>query len=328
MDISKRRPPTGVVPGPPLHTQADNYRDGDPIVLFGQVTLSSGSSELVNAISLKNPTPHPIEIHEIRFNGHSVSLAMAAGIVGARFALPGDLGVSDNFIPWWLFDRSEQLHYGESVQENSSQIPDDISEADYVWRLHTPLLILPGEILTPNLQHNGLIAADIACTITYNGRVRVGMPIPSSRVIPFIAVWNAPSIDFAYLVSQYSAGGPNDFTVDSESPENALINSSDSVVVIRRLTGRLMTENQGNNNTIFSDEIQPIIDMLVNVQMQTSYGFQIVRDFTPVRLLFARDTRDYELYLPLQPGEYLLAQIQATANKYMKLVVKKPPRMW
>ena len=23
-----------------------------------------------------------------------------------------------------------------------------------------------------------------------------------------------------------------------------------------------------------------------------------------------------------------LAQIQATANKYMKLVVKKPPRMW
>lgn len=312
-DISKIRPAQGVVPAAPIQSQPDNYHDGDPIVLFAEATIQAGSTEIVNAVSLRNPTSHPIEVSEIRLHGESVSAAMAAGIVGVKFILPGNVGVSDDFIPFWMFDRSEQLVIGESFADFASQVTTDSSEADYVWRLRTPLLLMPGEILTPEVDHAGLIQDDIEFIITYNGRVRVGIPIPTTRIVPFVATWQAPSIDFDYVAADYDPNSANDNTIENASPENTLINSSDSPVTIHRITGRLLTESDtADGAEVFSDEIQPIIDMLINVNMQTSYGYQITRDFIPFRLLFARDTRDFECSLPLNPGDYLLAEIQAT----------------
>lgn len=323
-DVSIIRPPTGIVNARQMQAPVEAYIDGSPISLIASVTLQANSSDSPNIAALKNPTPHPIEISEIRFHANSDSYALSCAVIGAKFQLGGATAISDAYVPLWLFDQSRQLTFGESFQYAAGR-PDFNSEAEYVWRLNTPLLILSGEVFNVSFQHYGLLPDDVQVDVTYGGRVLVGHPLPRTRVVPFVSFWQGNSLDLTFATTDPF---PTLDTVETDSTELDLVNSSSSRVTLHKLTGRLVTVNSNESNTSFSDEVQPIIDSMFNVDVRSSKGYEVTQGLVPFRLMFARDTRAFDGHFILDPGDYIIARVVADQGAVAPHVTAGPVNNW
>ena len=309
-DVTLIRPPTGAYDPASRHTAPGVYVDGSPISLTATATLQAASSRVPNNIALKNPTPDPIEINEINFHGHSAGLSIEGGAIGFKLELANVGSVSDNFVPMWLFDRSTQLYTGETIQDVQAETPDNLAETNFTWKLKTPLYLLPGETLTASFAHYGLIPEDITVDITYRGRVIVGHPRPATRVMPFIAVWQGDSIDLSFVTAEADTL----VTAETDSTENDLINSQNESVTVNKMVGRLLTLPNQTDGTQLSDQVQPIIDQIFDVNLRTSHGFELTKDFFPFRLVFAVEDRSFPGGFTLHPGDYVMAQVRASQN--------------
>ena len=310
-NVSAARPPTGIVQARQLHAAQTSYSDGCPITLNATVDLASGVTASPNVAALKNPTPFPIEINEIRVHAQSVNPALSDAAIGIKLELPNYGPIVDAFTQPWLLDQSVQLYQGESNQVQTTGITIE-SEADYVWKLATPLLILPGETLVPTMQNYGLFTDDVTVDITYTGRVLTTTGIPRRRMLPYVNTWQGDSLDISIF-----AAAPTNATLETDSTEQDLKNGAEEPVIIRKITGRLVSLSNTTDNTSFSDEVQPIIDSMFSISLRTSHGYDITAgQFIPFRQLFGRDTRDFDCDIVLDPGEYLIAQVVADQGAY------------
>lgn len=312
MNIPSRRAPTTVptlvAPQPPhLFTPPDAYSDGSPIFLSGSVKLRSGNNGAPNTAALRNPTPHYIEISEIRFNTKVEDFNCGIGIAGVSLLISFDgqtsYPITNGYVPLWSFDKSENLLIGEYAGGNPRGGPGNQSVSSYVWRLRNPIQIPPGGIIIPDFKHFGLTVADITMWIGYAGRVIVNAPT-ARPIVPYVAFYDTKAVDTNFL--------DNQATVDYESTELDLINNSTEIVHVHTLTGRLLTVNSAFSD--ISDEVQPMIDPMCFVRLRTSKGYEITKDYVPFRLLFARDTRAFPCDIILDPNDQILAQVQLMPN--------------
>lgn len=311
-DISKIRPPTGIVPPNGLPAQQGSYKDGSPIALYASARVEANDQNTPAVLALRNPTPYPIEISEIRL--HSSVNAVAGtvllpgavpGMFGAQIAV-GGIPISEDFVPTWLYDNSEQALHGETLLQTAGPATDPRYASFYKWRLSSPMLVLPGEVVNVGFINYGLTGTPMQCAALLTGRVVVGHPLPGSRVLPYVAGWANAQID----TTPWTGGDTTPIEVDST--ENDLRNKSNESVIIRKLTGRLLLPFQ-SKNAIGSDAQQPIDDMLFDFAGRTSAGYELTKDFIPFRLFFGADTRAFPACaLVLDPGDYIMAQVRAT----------------
>ncbi len=237
-----------------------------PLILSTEVNLTAGAMLApADEKALKNPYNRPMWIREI-------SIANAVpNVTRIKFQL-GRQNLTNNYVPIWNL---------------GSRLDSSFDSAMWTWRLPKPLFIPQGEYLQPTFWVTDVGAVASTVRITYTGHsFDIGELEPTINAVP----WVTSFIGAARLV------GSNYF---ENSTEKDIFNPYDTPLHVQRFIGRLNqsaaiggTGNDENYSGFYNG---------ANVRIFDSLGKIVVRDRTPMGLVFAGDRRTWDAHGVLPP---------------------------
>lgn len=288
-----------------MPSRTEKFTSTSPLHLTAVGVVSRGGGG-VNAIALKNPLGQPMEILEIKWDlWADTSTVVPVVSLGASVNCKLDLGkypITNGAVPVWNFGRSENLQNEIALVE----VPPCV--CTYNWRLPRPLYIPAGAVLSPVFEHTGLIDQDINVRISYSCRNIDPRQAPPKRVsLPYVSSWTSDSFSGA------EAG------TDS-SDETELVNIFSEPLRIQRFVGRLVCFFN-DADPFFSEGIATLAspgfsNVVANdkwfIRMRDSNGNQIVRSYTPFRMIFDELTRAWDLEngAVMDPGSFIIADLR------------------
>jgi hypothetical protein len=272
------------------------HQAGTPTSVSGFVTVTPGSSLAVNEDALKNNTGLPIEVREIKF---AFTIGAPAGafeaMIGVKTVKGDTKAITQTPIPISLLGIRRSM-MSESLVNDSIAI--EFSKAfigQAVWRIDTPLYLMPGESLQITIGHRGLIPNSTFVIVTMSGTVV--QRAPSKRYLPYVAAYIGQQIDFSASLT----------VPGQSSTEKHLVNALKIPVRIMRFTGRL----PAIKNNLFTEaggwsETPDGVENLVAITMRSSNGVPTVRFATPFGRVFEQISASWECQHTLPPGGYYL----------------------
>lgn len=309
---------------------------GVPVSLVAQLPLNPDESGAMPLDTLRNSTDLPMEIHGMRWTidaqipeyrltvGETGSVTNASLAIGSLIEASlsvGETQLTAQQVPLYLFGRSDaediaQVPVGGKVTSETSRG----SYCSGIWRFDYPMRLMPGEAISAQLQHKGLVQGGPAVTtLAFVGRAIGRGSRMAPRRFPYVAPFAPPAID----ASTASSTAPIIIT----STERDLVNKSGKSIVVHRFVGRCATLNfpfftitnfpnfnidwvfppqqfQTSTNNAFTDPAQS----LVLLSMRSSDGIATISNPTAFRQVFEPNSRSWECTHILPPDSYYIAQ--------------------
>lgn len=327
---TSRFPRPGAPSAERLHAPGSDYAAGVPLFQWASVTVNPSDDAPVNNAALVNPSDLPIEINEVRFNVRADQKYANLGSLGVRLDL-GPYPVTKDFVPLFNLDGAENLFYGEAVPyidplSDTARNTEAQSFGAFRWVPSSRLFLPPKAVMGVQFSHLGVNAIALVADVGYAGRVLTRAEHPHEVEVPYAASWVCPGINlygYDFDPGNYRFQTP----VVEPSTEQDLVNQAESAIRVTRLTGRFLFFNDftsGGTNS-YSDEAAQVVDHMIYVRLRTSRGYQITKGvFVPFRLLFSRETRCMETDFILEPGEYIVAEVQFTAGNLSGVLPDEP----
>ncbi len=302
------------------------YR-GDPIHLSGSVLVISGSQSVVNPDALRNTLNVPIEVHEIKITAVAASqLVFCEAIIALRLSLKtskNDEGIflSQTTIPIGLLSgathaenplASELGFNGQTVNFASN------SYTNITVRLPRPIILPPGAYIEPVVQHLGQVSSSVTVRVSLSGRTMgKGVRREGPLTVPYFTFFSTtPQLGVASTAL---------------STEKDLVNPFSDILHVERLVGRISiftsafggitTQTASENVEVFGFDGNSVTSLtlnqnstdLIQVSMWSSDGYPVIAPSTPFRLAFDYFTREWAVDFDLDPGGYLITQIDSLA---------------
>lgn len=284
----------------------------------GPLTLAqSGSVQADMSLMQTEWSQAPLEIQEISFQVRAAESVSAApgfgGSIRCRFDV-GRYALSNGYVPIWLF--GTQIHATPAPNIGSAtRIENAIGTTGlevggqrayynrYLWKLPRPLLVAPGEVVTPQFNRTADgISGNAFIDVTFKGRVLpLETVLPSSRTLPYVSAW-------------VGATG----TASQESGELDLVNKYNQPLYVQRMIGRVQTTAGG----VLQDSIA---NGLAAITCQVSYeaeteAIDISRGFIPFYQLFDLDRRALNLGMEIAPRRRFTAAVAGVAANETPMV--------
>lgn len=279
-----------------------------PVHLNAQVTLSSGQSNIVLGDAFRNPLPVPLEIHELKW---SLTTVPTSGSQTTAHGLMIELQMA--YQNYQITSAGVPLHalapLVNSRDENNAFagvsggtfIQDTYGAAFGRMPFDEPIYLLPQDQLNISLNHKSIVPQDITVNVGISGRAVLS--IPRVRKLPYLAVWSPSALDIGTALANAPA------RVDST--EKDLVNNSGAALILRRLIGRvvLSTQTQSGAFSFVSLGDSPDARDLVLCQIRNSHGVGIVKQATPMGVVFPPPSFSIEAPMHMPPNSYLLSTL-------------------
>jgi hypothetical protein len=289
---------------------------GRPIHLTATAVVNANAGAGVNNQALRNPTGGPMKINQMKFSYNLVEagltgLASTGGLLGVQIDVNGKK-ITSGYIPIWLFGNTTNLVNEQTHGVIGATTVNDYAE--YCFNLPRPLYIGPDDQVNCEFQHFGQVKTAVNARFSMSGQVVT--KTETSRYLPYAACYMGKVFQTPFTVND-----------SDNSSETDLCNSTDDVVYIQRLTGRIdeffagtSMHHEGLNvvNAGLTLGIGGTDDFgcnLLRVTMFTGHGEPIVPYPTIFRNVFCGVTRAWELDgVPLKPGDYYLVNLASTVS--------------
>jgi len=291
----------------------------DPIILYGQTSVTPGSGSAPNTDALSNPDNLDMELLEVRWRIYAnptptklVSSLVAGMAIGVKFDL-GSLAVVDADVPLSSFGTARDIDepgFGTNlIYPDPTNVNITTTPYSYRWRLKYPLLIPGGAVLTPVYSHLSQTPFPVTIDTMYLCRQRPpGQRRPDKVKVPWVGSYN--STPFDNLAGQ-AAG--QDFSSESD-----LYNPFDVPLEVSRLAGSCVLVE-----TILG--VTQVIEwngehrfQLGQLRARSKRGNELARASTPFNTLFPIEWRVWDIPQGwhLMPGEYYKTQLNVAAVSY------------
>lgn len=318
-------PPTGRSPrgrGRLLHKQSGAFR-GRPIHLTASCIVQPNASNSPNNQALHSPVLSPIEITHIKFGYNmlvpgsapsaSALLALDGMAILAQISLNDDL-ITNGYVPFWSFDESTNLANEQTAGYNSgagtaTSPYQTVIYGEFIWKLPFPLYVRPADQINVSFQNLGQQALSVTCRISMHGCVLENTTDPKTRIIPFVAF---------YQSIVFNSGSAS----TDQSSETALANTTDDVIHLQKLTGRVDNYQQFNSTGAYLHYDDPNFSSSAHtlgdsgdsllVQAYTGRGTQLIPYNSTFRDLFG-PARAVPLCGVLEPGDYIIAALSGAS---------------
>lgn len=308
----------------------------DPIVLYGETTLSSGSSLAPNTAALQNPHSLPMELLGVRFHLHALNTDNDAS---GGFVIPGsvnglgvgvkmDMGkiqIVDAGVPVSLLgtarDDSEDGDAGYPTFSTNAYVATVAANAfldastsplantyDYFWKFAKPMLVPAKATVVPLFSHLTQTPWDVKIGVSYYCRtLRRSANTPPVVYVPWVTKYVSKSFD----VNE----GANVADSDASSEQDIYNPFPGACVELQRLSGRVNYAFNGaanavtNGNYEYTTQAASMGDQVyeyMRMSMRSSRGDEIIQTPTRFGLLFQQTVKTWEFPRgwSMQPQEY------------------------
>lgn len=283
--------------GPP--SDAQKYA-GRPIHLSATATVTANATAGINAQALHNPIGGPIEITCIKFAMNAnVAGGTGSEILGSGLGVALDLNgipITNGYVPIWSFDKTVNF-----VNEQlTGLVVTDYGE--FCWYLPRPLWVGPNDQIGATFQNFGMNAAAINARISVSGRVVTTNP--RTRYLPYAAAYSSKVFTTVFGAAD-----------SDQSTETDLVNVTNDVIYIQRLTGRYYLYASTTNIFIEGPAVQAqgaedLGCLFLTTQIYTGHGEPVVPYYTTFRNVFCGVNRSWEMGgVPLKPGDYHIVSL-------------------
>lgn len=240
-----------------------------PIILKSTTTNIPANVATPNASgdALRNLTEKVLRIREMRFHiNHTVG--MGTTLSQSEFALMtfqlrlGNNPITSQYVPLAAMCEPIDMSQEAAATEGSFRFgPPAV-------RFRKPVLLSPGEAITYSVLHTIAVGnRDVDVTLVCEEATsNVG-------VTPWISFWNSPS----------HTDGSGDF--EDLSGESDLVNPFARSMFVERLIGRVIFNDGSVSGSTIPGMTRSFLD-LIRVRIDDHLGRQIVRDPTPMGVLF------------------------------------------
>lgn len=290
---------------PPTHDR--------PVLVQSAIVVPANSEAPGDSVNLVNPNGEAMDIHEIKFavQPYNPELTLdqeASGVYARGLMTGGQISVALQLganpltagpIPVWNFGLASYLD-----EEEQTAYPNGLSERTdgfYSWKLKHPLFIPAGAALSVSAKATGLVPQDTLITVALSGVTRPDEQ-RSSVILPYIAQWLSPPFD------QTARGS-------AESTASDLVNMFDQDLWIERFMCRLAATYLPRGVITVNGVVQPDVNDagtavfdandVLTATVKGSDGAVIVRDPTPLRLLFGSRNRAWQVSARLPPQQFI-----------------------
>ena len=283
---------------------------GRSIVLYGQTKALAAGAQLGVTVpnDLRNPFgSKPMLVEELRFMTDLKALALGldntdfalsgAGQIGVSLQLSNNIPLSNGLVPVWL--------YGYQLSRESLQ--NATLQDNFTWVLPRPMLLAPGESITPQFHLAPLPAVPVGTFHAYfaiAGREATDEEAAAEEVyLPYITSFSGG----------YQAGGK---VYTEKSLPNHLVNPNSSPLMLDGFTGRVQLYDGFN----FQEAVQAYSHAAQTTRTTISLYAQgttpIVKDPIPFAHLFAKTTRCWHARGVVQPKNYYIAKLSEDFSAY------------
>lgn len=303
--------------------------EGLPVLFSGTATLQSSSPGNPNNLAFVNTTGSPVEIYKIAiYIGNSAATDQTVSGSQVLMSLNSPWGpITNGFIPVFCFGRMRQFWTSEVqgtpvVQGGGLAVPSP-TWGEFTWRLSNPIPLEPGQALQPLFKHSGSVPNQITVRAVFFGRTR-SVHFGKEINLPYVAAWNAPQIDMSF---QTNNALPSTYTVEYASSETDLQNTTDNVLYVESLIGRIVSRALPDAPppafTVLEEN--RVTDPLIFVQARSSEGYDMIPLWTPFRLAFSQSTRELPCNLRIHPGQYILIEVKTIKGSFPNNPLNVPP---
>lgn len=284
---------------------------GAPVHLSAEaLSVVSGATASVNTLALKDP--RPLEIHAIKFGilggidpATATPIAVNGGMVAVNLTL-GALPITQGYVPIWCFGRGETLADDGCVGDGGDFTGDNFPyRAEYVWRLPRPLYVPPGRIVTPQIQHRGIIPNTIDFRISYVGRTVEERKRGTKIEVPYVTSW---------LSSSYATDTGR--TIETSS-ETDFRNPFGVPMHVNYFVGRTFQTGtiSGTNGLVCAGSPYNLYNTLFRFKMAHSSGLRVIEDYTPIGAIIPVDQGAiWPCPHELDPGSYFNFELLFTGD--------------
>ena len=243
------------------------------------ITLLQGDAAPSDETRIKNPTSSPIWVHGIRFGLVAASGSVLSGLggaIGVKMNL-GQTPLMQSYVPLWLL--RTQTTDAELITQNSKFI------YRYTWMFRKPLLMLPGQYLSPLFNYPGMLSGTDPATVAVQMTMLadIAESVPQTVSVPWACSFAA----------QKTVAGTAALALP-ESRRTDLFNPHDFPLHIDRLTGRIMI-NQLDGDDEYATGVSTYPSANTNVRMFREDGSAIIRDPTAFAHAFSQPLKAWRM---------------------------------
>lgn len=280
---------------------------GRPIHLTATALVGPTTSSAPNNQALHNPVPQPIEIYDIKFAFNvqmptTVYNAISGGAILAQLSINSDM-ITNGYVPIWCFDESTNIVNEQTVgATNTTPTPNTTaSYGEFIWHLPHPLYVRPSDQINVSFQNLGQASIPVTCRVSLSGSVLENVKDPATRKLPYAA---------AYVSKVFALQ-----TTDSDqSTETQLENTTDDLVFLHKMTGRIDNNAILGSGVHYDDPVQAggssIHDLgqIMSILAYTGRGTQLIPYSMNYRDFFG-PARAVPLVGALESGDYVIVSL-------------------
>ncbi len=255
------------------------------------IALKQGDATPSDETRIKNPTDLPIWVKGLRF---ALRLATPTqqgegstgigGAIGVKLNV-GGTPLMQNYVPIWL------LRTQTTDQELTIQGTQYISR--FTWMFKKPMLLLPGQYLSPTFNYTGMLSTSATNPATVPIQITmladIAEHLPRTVSVPWVCAWQA----------QKTTAGAAALALP-ESLRTDLFNPHDFPLQIDRLSGRILL-NQIDGDSDDSSSSTAYASANTNVRMFREDGSSIIRDPTAFAHVFSQPLKAWRMENAVMP---------------------------
>ncbi len=233
------------------------------------ISLKGADAAPSDETRIKNPTSYPIWLHGIRFaltTSEAAALSGIGGAIGVKMNL-GQTPLMQNYVPLWLLRTQTTDTERTPYDQNLMSSPPFTFR--YTWMFRKPLLMLPGQYLSPLFNYPGMLKGTDPATVD----IQMTMLADIAEHVPEMV-----SVPWACSFSAQSTVAGTAALALPESRRTDIFNPHDFPLHIDRLTGRILINQQDGDDEYASTGNSTYPSANTNVRMFREDGTALIRD--------------------------------------------------
>lgn len=279
-----------------------------PLTLRCEKDLASGEQQSANALSMRNPTDEPFEVHEFKFYMRPQSSTVgraSGGFIQAALALE-DWPITAGFVPAWGCSPANALDLerltptwaraDSNANLFSAEFVPRREDGMYYWKLDHPMYVPPGAAIKVQFSHTGLDSTPVRAGLTASGRVLPGGARPASIRVPWVSCFQSKMVEAI-------AAAPVEL-----SKETQLNNPFEKPLTVERFVGRIAQQiaflASSDDQAIVSDLFSGPFERMFRVKHYDATGNLVCPTATYFRNLYGYRNRAWAVRHTMPPGSY------------------------
>jgi hypothetical protein len=295
--------------------------DGWPIHLTAQVLLQPGASGQAPALqSLRSPVGRWLVIEEVKFevetlsadntdSASPISNASCIGSVIAASLLRGRNHITRGYVPVSMFGPVENSS-AEKILFYEDATNVGLLE-EYSWRPPVPIIVAPGDVLSPSFEHRGLYGFKSRIRVSYAGKLYKDKP-QGYEILPYVAAWTSAPLDLSGTESE-----------DISTEKDLLNPSEDRILTVVHMVGRALglwqsaatggivtiSEICAGDGSAWFDTMK--LGYQTGVKISTSWGNPVVPEYLPFPAVFDFVDRKLDMEHIVPPENYFTVSVKS-----------------